>query len=147
MSKIIEIIKTFNVQLALKNIYSKIDEIIRNINSIPKPSYKVYTALLNQKGTDAPTAIVLENTLGGDLTWSRSSDGIYEATLSGAFSNQDKFYCTLFSQISQTRYLEVYWNNNDSFGVATVELSSYGGAGVYSDDFLFNQPIEIRVYN
>lgn len=146
MANIVEIIKTFNVQLALKNIYSKIDEIIKKLND-SGPKYKVYTALLTQTGTDAPTAIVLENTLGGDLTWSRSSDGIYEATLSGAFSNQNKFYCTLFSQISQTRYLEVYWNNNDSFGVATVELSSYGGVGVYSDDFLFNQPIEIRVYN
>lgn len=34
MANIVEIIKTFNVQLALKNIYSKIDEIIRKINSL-----------------------------------------------------------------------------------------------------------------
>jgi hypothetical protein len=32
MAKIIEIVKKFNVQIALKNIYSKIDEIIRNLS-------------------------------------------------------------------------------------------------------------------
>lgn len=34
MSKIIEIIKTFNVQLALKNIFTKIDEIIKKLNDV-----------------------------------------------------------------------------------------------------------------
>lgn len=34
MANIVEIIKTFNVQLALKNIYSKIDEMIRKLNSL-----------------------------------------------------------------------------------------------------------------
>ena len=33
-------------------------------------SYLVYTALLTQSGTDAPVATVLENTLGGTVTWS-----------------------------------------------------------------------------
>ena len=32
--------------------------------------YKVYRALLSQTGTNAPTAIVLENTLGGIVTFS-----------------------------------------------------------------------------
>ncbi len=35
MANIVEIIKNYNVQLALKNIFSKIDEIIRYINSNP----------------------------------------------------------------------------------------------------------------
>lgn len=34
MSKIIEIIKNFNVQLALKNIFTKIDEIIKKLNDL-----------------------------------------------------------------------------------------------------------------
>ena len=34
----------------------------------PRP-YKVYTALLSQSGTNAPTAIVLENTLGVDVSF------------------------------------------------------------------------------
>ena len=49
--------------------------------SIP---YKVYTALLTQSGTDAPTAIVLDNTI-GDIIITRSGEGTYYFTLAGAF--------------------------------------------------------------
>lgn len=49
--------------------------------------YKVYTALLSQTGTSAPTTTVLENTLGGTVTWARTSAGIYTATLTSAFTN------------------------------------------------------------
>jgi hypothetical protein len=38
---------------------------------------KVYKALLSQSGTDAPTAIVLENTLGGEVVWSYDAIGMY----------------------------------------------------------------------
>lgn len=46
MSKLIEIIKNFNVQLALKNIFTKIDEIIKKINDLEENGnvygYKFY---------------------------------------------------------------------------------------------------------
>jgi hypothetical protein len=38
-------------------------------------SYLVYTALLNQSGTDAPVATVLENTLGSLGVWTRNGIG------------------------------------------------------------------------
>jgi hypothetical protein len=47
--------------------------------------HKVYTALLTQTSTNAPTATVLENTLGGTVVWARSIAGTYTATLAGAF--------------------------------------------------------------
>lgn len=47
---------------------------------------KVYRALLTQSGTDAPTATVLENTLGGTLVWTRDGAGTYLGTLAGAFA-------------------------------------------------------------
>lgn len=46
---------------------------------------KVYRAVLTQSGTDAPTATVLENTLGGTVVWTRDNPGRYVATLVGAF--------------------------------------------------------------
>ena len=49
-------------------------------------SYDVYTAIINQTGTSAPVATVLENTLGGTVVWSRNSAGDYTCTLSGAFT-------------------------------------------------------------
>lgn len=51
------------------------------------PIYKVYSAILNQSGANAPTAIVLENTLGITPVWHRMNTGIYSlvAPTGGAF--------------------------------------------------------------
>ena len=40
------------------------------------PSYKVYSALLNQNGTSVPEALVTENTIGA-MTITRNSAGVY----------------------------------------------------------------------
>lgn len=44
---------------------------------------RVYRALITQSGTSAPTALVLENTLGGDPTFSYDGVGNYTMDLSG----------------------------------------------------------------
>ena len=49
-------------------------------------SYDVYTAILTQTGTSAPTATVLENTLGGTVVWTYNAEGSYIGTLTGAFT-------------------------------------------------------------
>lgn len=49
------------------------------------PSYKVYTALLTQEGTNPPVATVFENTI-GNIVWTRNFAGFYSATLPGAFT-------------------------------------------------------------
>ncbi len=54
-------------------------------NYDPRP-YKVYTATLTQTGTNVPVAVVLENTLGGTVVWSRLGGPTYRATLVGAFT-------------------------------------------------------------
>lgn len=53
---------------------------------VPESGKKVYKALLSQSGTDAPTAIVLENTLGVTITWSRLSVGKYRGTFTNPIS-------------------------------------------------------------
>jgi hypothetical protein len=50
------------------------------------PTYKVYTALLSQSGTNAPVAVVLENTLGFTPVWSRTGIGTYHLTYAGGFT-------------------------------------------------------------
>jgi hypothetical protein len=105
--------------------------------------YKVYTALLTQTGTNAPTSIVLENTL-GDIIWSRESIGNYSGTLSGIFTEnktgvfiQNSAYGsdynnTLVDLISDNKvYVQVYDQLLDA----------------NRDDSLNNTLIEIRVYN
>jgi hypothetical protein len=53
---------------------------------------KVYRALLTQSGTAAPTAHVLENSLGGTLVWSYVDVGVYHGTLAGAFPDANKVF-------------------------------------------------------
>ena len=49
------------------------------------PKYKKYVAQITQSGTDAPVAIVLENTLGFTPTWERNTNGIYGFDWDGDF--------------------------------------------------------------
>lgn len=53
--------------------------------------YLKYVALLTQSGTSAPTATVLENTLGGTVVWTRNDVGDYTGTLAGAFTANKTF--------------------------------------------------------
>ena len=106
--------------------------------------YRSYTALLNQTGTDAPIATVLENTLGGDITWETpSSTGYYRGLATGLFSPEAKTFVTC----SQTDFGSVlgvtyaYRNNDDQIIVETYDTTFTA-----SDDVLANTVIEIRVY-
>ena len=157
MSKIIEIIKNFNVQLALKNIYSKIDEIIKKLND-NEPKYKVYTALLTQTGTSDPVATVLENTL-GDIVWSRVGVGHYSGVLLGAFT-ANKTICPQFPSLrfegngtylpiasdafNQLGSIIAFCQDDTNFEIQTTDLVALSEwSTILGSSFL----IEIRVYN
>jgi len=111
-------------------------------------SYDVYTAILTQSGTSAPTATVLENTLGGTVVWSYNDAGQYIATLTGAFTtNKTAVFCNLGVDIAAPYVgrMEAYRNNAN-----TVEVRVYDNVNdVGSDDVLGDNGtsiIEIRVY-
>ena len=96
--------------------------------------YKSYTALVSQNGGNAPTAIVLENTI-GPVTWAYVSPGYYLLQLVGAFP-ASKTFCPIVVVSSAPEF-----------------ATNYGGAGDFieiltsGDDILSSTPIEIRVYN
>ena len=98
--------------------------------------YKVYVALLTQSGTAAPTAIVLENSLGG-IVWARSSAGIYTATLSGAFTT-DKTAVLLGSTGLASRYALT--------STSVITLTTFDDGFAADDNKMTNATIEIRVY-
>lgn len=52
-----------------------------NISTIPAQPIKTYRALITQTGTNAPTAIILENTLGSVPIYAYSGVGSYTITL------------------------------------------------------------------
>lgn len=108
--------------------------------------YKVYTAVLTQSGIAAPVATVLENTLGGEVIWTRDGVGVYFGTLEGAFPSGK---CVPYCQYSPMNWNAISFSterkDDDSVVVNLEELSanlpvdiSYTGYSVYT---------EIRVYN
>jgi hypothetical protein len=126
-----------------RNWWNNALSIIKKAISDNKP-YKVYTALLTQTGSNAPTAIVLENTLGSELVWTRNVAGTYSATLTNAFPEVKTFILTpsdggYDSDVLRTGGGDPYklFRNSDD---EIILVLAY-------DDILNNTPIEVRVYN
>lgn len=117
-------------------------------------NYKVYTALLTQKGTDAPVATVLENTLGFTPIYTYSSAGVY------ILSPLEDFYKFLSKGVviflnkgsndstNATNSISCAYNYKDG----VLEIRTYAN-GLASDDILSDvysfqkTSFEIRVYN
>lgn len=118
-----------------------------SINGSPTPTalpYMVYTALLTQTGTNAPTALILNNTLGGVPVWSYIQTGTYMITLSGGFVIGKTFpvISGVLPDIDGGKNAVAVQSDVNSIFVQT-------GSGVamsFSDDYLLNTPFEIRVY-
>jgi hypothetical protein len=114
---------------------------MEDVTNTVKP-YKVYTALLTQTGTGAPTAIVLENTTGIAVTWNRSTAFAYNTN--EGFSSDPNKIAVFFT-----------YSNNDFLKSFKCIRYSTGGdykVGIYLDPIdntegMDNSTIEIRVYN
>jgi hypothetical protein len=139
--------------------YTNTDEVIEPYDcgsAGAASTYKVYTALLSQSGTNAPVATVLENTLGGTVVWAYSSTGSYSATLAGAFPanklffivQQDAAYNNAPQQYNQ-KIRSFTRVNNDIVFLSNAELNFTAGAFTSAGYFnnFSNVGIEIRVYN
>jgi hypothetical protein len=108
--------------------------------------YKVYTALLTQVDDAAPTAIVLENTLGFVPVYSRDIAGRYFITYAGGF-----IIGKTFSLINGV-VIESDATSFSTLGYETVPsanrllIESFNGFGNLNDNVMVNTPIEIRIY-
>lgn len=105
---------------------------------VPVP--KVYLALLSQNGTAAPSAIVLENTLGVTVAWSRTSAGNYVATPSAPAFTTNKTAVTLANNTGQYAHLGWAFSGNN-LNIET-KIEQIGA----SDGVLALNTLEIRVY-
>lgn len=105
------------------------------------PKYKVYVAIINQAGTAAPVATVLENTLGGTVVWSRATIGTYTATLSGAFTASKTTVIFNGSNISVS-LLSGYRSSDNTCDFISISIVS----DVPEDSMVADTSLEIRVY-
>lgn len=109
---------------------------------------KCYIALLTQTGTNAPTATVLQNTLGGTPVWSYEGGGSYGVTLSGAWTaNKTHVTCGSVYDSANSMTLAVAADMNASDTNMTIiriyDPVSTGGI----DSVLANTAIQILVYS
>lgn len=107
---------------------------------------KVYRALLTQASTVAPSATVLENSLGGTLVWTRDAGGRYFGTLAGVFLANKVFASNGVitpDGDSVTGVYSIARTGND-----TVKLISAAAADIANpvDDILSATPVQILVY-
>jgi hypothetical protein len=103
--------------------------------------YKVYTAVLNQTGANAPVVVnVLEDTI-GDVTWTYNSVGSYTATSALFDTATTVCFVTLGNFIFSPTSMAASCN-----GATTVQLYAYR-TNVGLDDNWRGTTIEIRVYN
>ncbi len=118
------------------NIIEDIAYLVQQSNSGgDSPSYKVYTALLSQSGTNAPVAIVLQNTLGGAVTYEYFTE---EAPGSYKILSDNLFLGDLF--IPQLR-------NNSNVHIQFQKISnSEIHVFTNNDNLMTKLPLEIRVY-
>ena len=107
--------------------------------TIPTP-YLVYTALMSQTGVSAPTAVVLQNTLGGTIVWTRTSPGLYVGTLAGAFP-VNKTWCISINGVGNHEVISrIHRVSNNQVEIYATDTN------VFDDDILVDTNVEIRVY-
>lgn len=112
--------------------------------AIKYKGYKEYVAILSQTGTNAPTATVIYNSLGGTLTLGYNSVGLYTATLTGAFpSGSVQTFCNFASGFPSNpeRYMTIYRYSNDEIRIKTWDT------GTLTNAMLNGACVYIRVYD
>jgi hypothetical protein len=129
----------------LQRVVNRIVRYIDGLVGTPADSrpYKVYTALISQEGTSAPTATVLENTVGA-VTFSYTDVGVYNVVSPELFTDGKTFVETKYTLI----------DTNDVIGYASIAfvensnvvITSRNSSSVLANDRIANHPIEIRVY-
>lgn len=101
--------------------------------------YRKYVALVSQALAAPPSAVILENTLGGTPTWSYSAAGTYNLTLTGAFTaSKTALY---FTSVNGELVAAIRVSDN------IISVQSYNPTtGIGADDLLNTNTLEIRVY-
>ena len=121
--------------------------------------YKSYFAKVSQSGTNAPTVIVLENSLSDTLVWTRDYLGAYKATLAGEFPDSTKVAVICSNSATgsgdpgdatlRATGPRILWYHNDvnSIVIETyLDFPTNVDDGKAKDGLLSETDVEIRIY-
>lgn len=124
--------------LTWHNAINKLKSILRKL--LNQKPYKVYRALISQTGTNAPTAIVLEDDIGG-ITFEYNEVGGYFIKSNGKFT-ENKTAVSIQGNYSTTVF---------DFGIddtSTINFSVYYVINSdYVDGVIAQALLEIIIYN
>jgi len=105
-------------------------------------SILVYKAIISQSGTNAPTAVILENTLGEVPVLTRGgSPGYYELTISGGLFVEEKTFFHNGTSCNSTGIIRTGWNSVNDILIWTNDMTL-----VAKDGVLYNTAFLIEVY-
>jgi hypothetical protein len=114
----------------------KADTIFANIDK----GYKIYTAMLNQYGSNDPSPIVFENEIG--LSFIRTQAGEYISNIT--FQDSTTYYTYNPRYSTSTNYFNMFIDNDEYDGTYKLIIQTFQ-SGSLIDQKLFGA-IEIRVY-
>lgn len=104
---------------------------------------KKYVAKVTQTGTEAPTAVVLHNTLGIAPTLTRNAAGSYQIDASNTFPLNKTIVKVIPDHSNNHNNIIVQTGHNN---VGYIVLETLTGAGELTDELLDNATVEIEVY-
>lgn len=109
------------------------------------PKYKVYRALVSQSGGANPTAVVLENTLGGSVVWTTGGTGSYTATATGLLTLNKTSVIIGQQAYDNLPELPMLFRSSVSVNAVTFICRDANNSWNYVSDGFGNTSIEIRV--
>lgn len=111
------------------------------VHNPPRPFSGLYKAILAQAGTAAPSATVLENSIGNPI-WSRVDTGDYQLQLASAFPSGKTFIRVSFSNTGAGEVFQVTAKREDDNNVRLKTwTSAIAAVDVFTDLFF-----EIEIY-
>lgn len=125
-----------------------IKSIAKTLDFYGRP-YRVYTALLSQSSTDAPTAIVLENTFPFEPTFTYESVGTYSMKFPFEIPI-DKFFIvynpTTVDSVTISGIITEMYYYGPGLNESKIMINTAIVGGTFNDGELLNNSVEIRVY-
>ena len=112
--------------------------------------YKSYVAKLNQTGTSAPIATEIYNNTGGTFTYTRVAHGTYMVSSSNidlsnaiVLTSVNTGYGAGIGSIDNAVIGTDYFSPYDAIVLQAIDIHN----NITADNILYNNVIEIRVYN
>lgn len=119
------------------HIYGDNIKLGRDDNIVTISGVKEYVALLTQSGTDNPVVTVLKNSLGVDVTWTRTGAGVYET------SNTWNVMKTTYSLTDPTALSFKIFHDGAENGESNKLIISNAGTDINGANYLI---VTINVY-